>query len=74
MLPCFLADADAELTRVVVKTVMAHGLWLVVHPDLRATARVRVLFDFLAELVRSERTTLRGETVKEGAARLPTSS
>lgn len=60
VLPCFLADADAALQRVVPKPVLTHDLWLVVHPDLRQTARVRAVYDFLVELLRAERGTLRG--------------
>jgi DNA-binding transcriptional LysR family regulator len=61
VLPCFLADPDPTFERIVPKPVLSHALWLVIHPDLRATARVRVVYDFLGELVRTEAPTLRGD-------------
>lgn len=60
VLPCFLADAEPGIERVIPKPVLAHDLWLVVHPSPRAAARVRAVSDFLVQLVRSENDTLSG--------------
>jgi DNA-binding transcriptional LysR family regulator len=60
VLPCFLADAEPGLERILPKPVLSHDLWLVVHPAPRAVARVRAVYDFLVELVRTERATLSG--------------
>ncbi|WP_187344866.1 hypothetical protein [Cystobacter ferrugineus] len=40
---------------------VVRDLWLVLHRDLRHTARVRALADFLVEMLHRERVTLRGE-------------
>lgn len=56
-LPCFLADQDNSLVRVLPPiTEMATSLWLITHPDLRKTARMRVALDALhLELGRKNR-------------------
>jgi DNA-binding transcriptional LysR family regulator len=56
-LPCFLGDADGGLARVTPPLAdMASGLWLLTHPDLRRTPRVRAVMeavgDFLAKFRR----------------------
>lgn len=52
-LPCFLCDPLPELTRVVPPPPDPQtGLWLLTHPDLRRTARVRALLDVLYEALR----------------------
>lgn len=61
VVPCFLAEGDPAIERVFPKIVFAHDAWLVVHPDLRETARVRAVYDFLVELMRTERALLRGD-------------
>ena len=49
ILPCYLADGFDELVRVAEPLPeLGTDLWLLVHDDLRRTARVRVLLDFLA--------------------------
>jgi DNA-binding transcriptional LysR family regulator len=48
LLPCFVGDPDPALRRVGAPiSAPESGLWLLVHPDLRRTARVRVLLDHL---------------------------
>ena len=61
VLPCFLGDPDPAMERVVSKPILSHDVWLVVHPDLRTTARVSAVYDFLVELIRVERSMLRGD-------------
>jgi DNA-binding transcriptional LysR family regulator len=53
-LPCFLGDADAALARVADPIAgMDASLWMLTHPDLRRTARIRAFVDFAArELLR----------------------
>ncbi len=51
VLPCYLADTDIDLTRIgnPVEDV-AVDLWLLTHPDLRHTARVRATLDHFGKL------------------------
>jgi DNA-binding transcriptional LysR family regulator len=45
-LPCFLADADPTLERVPAQAaVELDDLWLVVHPDVQRTSRVRAVIE-----------------------------
>jgi DNA-binding transcriptional LysR family regulator len=49
---CFLADDDPELERLrPPEAALETGLWLLTHEDLRATGRVRVFLDFMAEAI-----------------------
>ncbi|MGH1340798.1 MAG: LysR family transcriptional regulator [Nannocystales bacterium] len=48
-LPCFLGDDDPALARVrPPQQEFASEVWLLTHADLRTTARIRALMDFLA--------------------------
>lgn len=49
-LPCFVAERDPALVRVVPELVGSKDILLVVHPDLTRAARVRATMDFLSEL------------------------
>ncbi len=60
-LPCFLGDADARLVRMLPLTAELNTeLWLLTHPDLRRTARVQVLMDFLTEVLEQEKNRIEG--------------
>jgi len=49
VLPCYLADAEPRLVRILgPERVVMRDVWLVVHRDLRRIARVRALVDHLA--------------------------
>ena len=49
-LPCYVESAFAELTRVPGTTIRPdRSIWLLLHSDLRETARVRRLVDFLSK-------------------------
>lgn len=51
ILPCFLADADARLVRVLAEQVnLTRSFWMVVHSDMRDLARIRVTGDFIAQV------------------------
>jgi DNA-binding transcriptional LysR family regulator len=60
-LPCFIGDARPSLTRLG-QPVPEFGsdLWLLTHPDLRHSARVRVFLDFLAAQIAKRRTFIDG--------------
>lgn len=48
-LPCFIADGKRSLVRLSeVNPDFSAGLWLLTHPDLRQSARVRAFMDFMA--------------------------
>jgi DNA-binding transcriptional LysR family regulator len=48
-LPCFLADPEAELVRVLHDKVPNRTVRLVAHPDVVRVARVRAVMDFLTD-------------------------
>ena len=55
-LPCFLADRHPGLVRAPYQApVPDRSLWLLLHSDLRNTARIRVLVDFLVARIRSRK-------------------
>jgi DNA-binding transcriptional LysR family regulator len=52
IMPCFLADADPRLVRVLPEAVnLLRSFWMIVHSDMRDLARIRVTGDFIAEAV-----------------------
>jgi DNA-binding transcriptional LysR family regulator len=56
VLPCFLADPDARLIRVLPKeVVLTRALWMIVHSDMKDIARIQVACDFVAEEIRRSR-------------------
>jgi DNA-binding transcriptional LysR family regulator len=60
-LPCFLGDRAPELVRVLPpEPSLAGELWLLTHPDLRRTARVRAFMETIARGIRRERALLEG--------------
>lgn len=62
LLPCYVGDQETRLRRVPGAPVPdAHSaLWLLTHSDLKRTARIRAVMDFLANALGSERTLLDG--------------
>jgi len=61
LLPCFVGDADPELVRLADPIPEAGSqLWLLVHPDLRRTTRVRALIDALWDALVAQRPLLGG--------------
>lgn len=63
MLPCFLGDADPGLVRVVPQPEQqTHAVWVLTHPDLRNTARIRTFTRFLADAFAAEAELLEGRS------------
>ena len=60
-LPCFVGDARPNLMRLgPPQSDFATDLWLLTHPDLRRSARVRVFLDFIAAEIRTQRDLIEG--------------
>lgn len=59
LLPCFAGDADPQLRRVGAPVAM-NQLWLLIHADLRRSARVRALIDFLVPRIQADRARFEG--------------
>jgi DNA-binding transcriptional LysR family regulator len=55
MLPCYLGDVDKRLVRVT-ETIepLTLELWILTHPDLRHTARVKALMAYLYDALKQE--------------------
>lgn len=54
LLPRIVADHDPRLTRIATRTSSKpRTIWMTVHRDMRSTARVRVVMDFLAKVLRA---------------------
>ncbi|HZW46526.1 MAG TPA: LysR family transcriptional regulator, partial [Microvirga sp.] len=64
-LPCFIADASPNLIRLSdVNPDFSAGLWLLTHPDLRQSARVRAFMDFMASEIGKQRLWIEGNGKK----------
>lgn len=61
VLPCYLGEGDKGLTRVSgLLPGLSTDLWLLTHTDLRKTARVRAVMDFVADAVKRQQSRLGG--------------
>ncbi len=61
-LPCFLADTNPRLRRILPPPKeLTSELWLLTHPDLRRTARVRAFMGFLTEELEKEKDLIEGQ-------------
>jgi DNA-binding transcriptional LysR family regulator len=50
-LPCILAESDPNLLRVGdIPPVLGPSMWMLTHPDLRSTKRVKVFMDFVRDI------------------------
>jgi DNA-binding transcriptional LysR family regulator len=58
---CFIAKRDANLLRVLPEMEVRLEIWLVTHPGLRRSARIRAVYDFLAERLTASRALLAGK-------------
>jgi len=62
IIPCLVGDADPNLRRVPPgKTIAAQAIWVLTHPDLRGSARVRAVSAFLVEILRAALPRLEGK-------------
>jgi DNA-binding transcriptional LysR family regulator len=62
LLPCILGDDTPGLRRLAIpEDLPGRPIWLLVHPDLRATPRVRAVMDYFAEQLELLRPRLLGE-------------
>ncbi|WP_129649520.1 LysR family transcriptional regulator [Peristeroidobacter agariperforans] len=61
-LPCYLGDSDARLTRIRPPIpAMTTALWILTHPNLARTTRVRLLMDHLSTELGRQRPLLEGQ-------------
>ena len=66
VLPCYLGQGDSQLVRVGGEiSSMATGLWMLTHPDLRRTERIRVFMDHVGRSARMTRFGLSETKVRE---------
>ncbi len=64
ILPCLVADGDATLQRLLgPERVFSRDLWLLAHPDLQGSRRVRAVLDAIAERVGREGARVSGVTL-----------
>jgi DNA-binding transcriptional LysR family regulator len=62
LLPCFIAAVPPGLVRLAPPILeLEAGLWLLTHPDLRHTARVRAFMDFAAQEIAKQRKLIEGK-------------
>lgn len=71
VLPCYWADADPGLLRLYPDSapIGGHGLWLLAHPDLRNSARVRAFLQMATSALLAERAAFKGEAPGSGPLR-----
>ena len=62
-MPCYLGDRDKRLVRVT-ETIeqFTLELWLLTHPDLRHTARVKALMTYLYDALKQDTDLFEGKT------------
>jgi len=61
ILPCFMGDADPGLVRFGdPRPGWELGLWLLLHPDLKRTARVLAFRDYMTDAIRAKRAAFEG--------------
>jgi len=60
-LPCYLAEGEKTITRLPIALAPSSwGLWVLSHPDLRDTARMRVCREFLYDILEQQRCIVEG--------------
>ena len=69
LMPCYLGDRDKRLVRVT-ETIapLTLELWLLTHPDLRHTARVKALMAYLYDALKQDAALFEGKTNKPDQA------
>lgn len=64
IMPCALGETRANWKRVKLVSGGAPPLWVLTHRDLRTTARVRILRDFLVDALRERRRVIEGRKAR----------
>lgn len=61
-LPCYWADKDPDLVRIFDEPYAPNGLgfWVLIHPDMRRTARVRAFVDFATSVLKDHQAEFAG--------------
>jgi molybdate transport repressor ModE-like protein len=60
-IPCFLGDSEPELVRTIdTPEELNLSLWILIHPDLRHTARVKALMTHLLSELENEKSAIEG--------------
>lgn len=63
LLPCHIGDIDADLVRVIGPLPALTGhLWILTHPELHRTPKVRAFFDFMVAEIEPYKPLMIGET------------
>jgi DNA-binding transcriptional LysR family regulator len=62
ILPCITGERAPDLVCLGDPVIMSADLWLLTHPDLKRSPRVRALMDFVVGLVEADQKLLMGET------------
>jgi DNA-binding transcriptional LysR family regulator len=62
ILPCITGERAPDLVCLGDPVIMSADLWLLTHPDLKRSPRVRALMDFVVGLVEADQKLLIGET------------
>lgn len=63
VLPCFMANQDPRLTRIMPGKSILRSFWLAMHKDVASQPRVRTFIGWLTQLVMQEAAILREETL-----------
>jgi len=58
--PCILGDSLPDLVRLDEPQIPPHDLWVLTHPDLRRSPRIRAISDWLSDFVLSQEDALLG--------------
>jgi DNA-binding transcriptional LysR family regulator len=60
-LPCFLGDSEPDLVRTTdTPDELTLSLWVLIHPDLRHTARVKALMTYLLSGLENQKPAIEG--------------
>jgi len=72
-LPCFVGDRQKELVRLIdPPKALDNELWVLIHPDLRRTARVRILMSALVEAFSCDAPLIEGKAETQAMSMLKT--
>lgn len=71
-LPCFMGDADPSLERYCEPDEQHNlGLWILLHPDLKRTARVLAFRDYMIQRVQEKRDIFEGRLAEKSRGQTP---